>query len=398
MSGFFSSFQGLQIVSGELSIPLIGTWTADLQLAGAGTVSGTGPLVIGNLTLTGTVFRADSYGGQTHARIVGGNGGWRTQIKSQGYGSPSGVMMSMILGDAASACGETVNVSNDVGIGNGYARASFDSSVAGDVLWHMIDLGFATSWYVDPNGVTQIAAWPSTTVTTPFTVTDQRADKGRITIATEDYASWLPGCSFSNPLLNGTFTSAGVEYVWTPDGKFRFKVLTSSAAGEDRTLRPIQQVIQKEIAHTRLFGRYRYTVTAATTTTVDCAPINTNLGLPELQGVPIRADSISVYTPPTGAECRIEFADGYIPECTWTDGNSKSVAIQNGTNPDAKLGDTVQSVISGSSLVLVGTTLALAGVTLGACTVTATGVIFLQGNQPISGTITTGSAQLKVPN
>jgi hypothetical protein len=397
---YFASVAGFQLVSGSLVVPLIGVWTADLQLAGEETVSGQVSVVIGNLTLVGAVFRSDAYGGQTHVRLVGGAGGWRTSITPQGYGNTAGVMLSQILGDAAAACGEKVNVAEDASIGNAWVRVNFDSSVAGDILWQLLHLGAIPAWYVDPTGITQIAAWPTVQVTTPFTVTGQKADKGVCTIATEDYVSWMPGCTFANPLLATTFTSAGVHYEWTPDGKFRFEVLTSSAAGEDRTLGPIQQVIQKELAPTRFFGRYRYIVSSPSTTTIDGSPMDTTLGLPDLQNVPLASDSISVYTPPNGSEAHIEFLDGSpaFPRCVWTAGNSNSIAVANGTNPDAKLGDTVQSVISGSSLVLVGTTLALAGVTLGACTVTATGIIFLQGNQPISGTITTGSAGLKVPN
>jgi hypothetical protein len=272
-----------------------------------------------------------------------------------------------------------VNVPTDANVGNGYARASFDSSVAADVLWHMIDLGFALSWYVDANGITQIASWPSSAVTTPFTVTDQQADQGVCHIATEDYASWLPGCTFTSPLVSGTFTSAGVEYEWSPDGKFRFKVLTSSAAGEDRTLGPIQQVIQKEIAHTRLFGKYRYTISNPSTTTIDCTPKNSKLGLPDLQNVPLMSDSISTYTPPNNGDCVIEFLDGYIPVCTWTAGTATVVNLLGGSNPVARKGDQTQSFLPPTLLLnCIGT----------AGPFTATATI----PNPISGSITGGSS------
>lgn len=378
---YFASVAGFQVVSGSLVVPLIGVWTADLQLAGEETVSGQVSVVIGNLTLAGTVFRSDAYGGQTHVRLVGGAGGWRTSIPPQGYGNTAGVMLSQILGDAASACGEKVNVAQDASIGNAWVRVNFDSSVAGDILWQLLHLGAIPAWYVDPTGTTQITAWPTVQVTTPFTVTDQKTDKGVCTIATEDYVSWMPGCTFANPLLATTFTSAGVHYKWMPDGKFRFEVLTSSAAGEDRTLGPIQQVIKKELAHTRFFGTYRYTISNPSTKTIDGTPMDTTLGLPDIQNVPLASDSISTYSPPNGGEAHIIFLDGSpaYPRCTWTDGTATVVNLRGGGNPVARLGDQTQSFLP--------PTLVLQGVgTSGPFTATAT------IPNPISGSITKASS------
>jgi hypothetical protein len=383
---FFASVNGLQIVSGSLMVPLIGAWTADLTLATSQAVAGSATVAIGNLTLIGYVYRSDSYGGQVRARLVGGAGGWRKPIPSQGYGTGSGVSLSTVLRDAARSCGETVNVARDTTIGNAYVRAAFNSSVAGDVLWQMVSQGFIPAWYVAPNGMTMTQSWPASVVSTPFTVTDQKPDEGSVEIATEDYASWMPGCSFSAPQLSGTYTSAGVHYVWTGDGKFRFEVLTSTGAG-DRMLGPIQQVIQKEIAPTRYYGRYEYTVSAPTTTTIDGSPVDPSQGLPDVLDVPLTGDSISAYAPAAGATCHIMFLNGLPtkPICVWTDQTPTSVGLASGTTPVAKIGDTVQSVVSGSLSILPGSTAGNSGGLI-------TGVLIVQGITPISGTITTGSS------
>lgn len=381
---FFSSVAGFPIVAGQLTLPLIGVWTADLQLQGEESLSGTVSVVIGNLTLLGSVYRSESYGGQTMCRLVGGAGEWRQQVKAQGYGSSNGIMLSTVLNDAASAAGEQINIANDQSIGNGYARFAFDQSVASDVLWHMISLGFLSSWYVAPSGVTMTAAWPSAAVQTPFTVTEQKTDAGVAVIATEDYVSWLPGCTFTSPLLSGTFTSSGVHYEWKPDGTFRFEVFTQTSATDtgDRVLGPIQQIIQKEIAPTRLYGKYRYTISNPSTSTIDCSPKNTNLGLPTLQNVPLMSDSISTYTPPNGGDCIIEFLDGYIPVCSWTAGTATVVNLLGGSNPVARLGDQTMSFLP-PSLPLVGT---VDGTEPFAGTVTIP--------TPISGVITQGSQEV----
>lgn len=394
MSGYFASVNGLQVVGGSLLIPLIGMWTADLRLATSQMVTGQATVVIGNLSLLGTVYRADDYGGQVRVRMVGGYGGWRVSIPPQGYGNASGVQLSTVLQDAASACGEQVNVSSNPNVGNAYVRTQFPTSVAGDVLWQMLSQGFIPAWYVGPSGVTQITAWPSVAVSTPFTVTDQKTDEGLVTIATEDYASWLPGCTFTSPLLTSgeTFTSAGVHYVWGTDGTFRFEVFTGTTG--DRVLGPFQQMVEREVAPLRFFGRYEYSISNPSTSTIDGSPTDPSLGLPDVQQVPLTGDSISTYTPPSGGTAHIMFVNGQPtkPVCVWTSGNPTNVAIQGGANPAAKLGDTVQSMVTGTLTVLGG------ALTVGSTAGTPTGTIIVQGLSPISGTITTGSAQLEVPN
>ena len=339
---FFASVNGLQIVGGTLIVPLVGAWTADLHLATDQAVSGQATVVIGNLTLVGAVFRSEAYGGQVRARIVGGYGGWRKPIASQGYGTGSGVKLSTVLTDAANACGEQVNIAADMTIGNAYVRVAFDTSVAGDVLWQMVAQGHIPAWYVAPSGVTQTQAWPTSTISTPFTVTDQKPDEGMVEVATEDYASWLPGCTFTAPQLAQSYTSAGVHYIWDNDGKFRFEVLTDTGSG-DRMLGPIQQVIQKELQPTRFFGRYAYTIHHPTSTTVDASPVNPSLGLPDVQSVRICADSLASYTPPDGGECHIMFLDGVptAPICVWTAQAPTVAQILSGAIPVALQGNTV---------------------------------------------------------
>ena len=381
---FFASCAGQQIVAGTLLIPAVGAWTADLHLATDQAVSGAVSVVIGNLTLAGTVYRADVYGGQVRARVVGGAGGWRTSIPPQGYGSSSGVGLATILGDAAQACGETIGSFNNLSVGNGYARVRFPSSVAGDVLWQLLAQGLIPSWHVDPTGVTQIAAWPTTTVQSPFTPTDQRPDEGVVVVATEDYAAWMPGCQFAHPLLDGTYTSAGVHYVWGKEGEFRFEVLTGEG---DRMLGPLQALIDARTAPTRFFGRYEYTISNPTPTTVDASPLDSTLGLPDLQSVPIVADSIAGFTPPDGGICHVMFLNGLPtrPACVWCEADTNTgpaavtLAPQNSAAPPvARVDDTV--------VVMFPPLMQIAGTVSGAPFI---GVLAI--TTPASGIIQTGS-------
>lgn len=393
--GFFASCAGFQVVGGSLMVPMIGAWTADLQLATSNAVTGPVSVVIGNLTLQGYVYRSEPYGGQTRARLVGGYGGWRTTIPDQGYGSSSGVLLSHILGDAANACGERISLPKDATVGNAFVRVEGPAS---DVLWQCMSQGLISSWYVAPSGVTTMAAWPVAQVQTPFTVTDQQPDTGLVEIATEDYVSWLPGCTFTAPQLTGSYQNGGVVYTFDNEGKFRFQVLTGTT---DRLLGPLRAFIASEVAPVRFFGRYAYSISNPTTTTIDGSPIDDTLGLPQLQNVPIAADSISVYTPPSGGTAHIQFVDGQPtqPVCVWTQGNPSHAGLLAGTTPAAKLGDTVQSYVTGGIQILLGN-IVCAPLTIGQVSIPilpGSVLTSVQGMNPISGTITTGSSLLSVP-
>ena len=227
----FATINGVNIVAGSLAIPRVGMWTADVAIATDEAMSGAATVVLGNLTLTGTIYRSNPFAGQTRARIVGGAAGWRTQLGAKAYTNASGVSLRMILNDAAKECGEHVTLATDTQVGPFYARLA---GIASTTL-----RAFCPQWYVDTSGVTQIGDWPTVVVASPFVVTDQRPDEGLVEIATEDYASWLPGASFSGPTLDGTFQSFGSVYTFKQDGTFRLQILTDTA--DDRLLGPLQK-------------------------------------------------------------------------------------------------------------------------------------------------------------
>ena len=377
MAGPFATVNGLPVVSGRLMIPLVGMWTADLELSGAGALQGAVTVIIGNMTLQGAVYRSSSFGGTTRVRLVAGAGGWRTVVPAQGYGNAGGVSCATVLNDVAAACGEAVNPPSGVMLGNAWTRPD---DVASTVLWQLVAVGAIPSWYVDLTGTTQCVAWPASTISTPFTVTDQKPDEGLVVVATEDYASWVPGCSFSAPQLAGALTSAGVNFVWGEDGTFRLEVLYGTT---DRFLGALAQFIQAQIAPTRFYGRYRYTISNPTSSTVDITPVNSKLGLPTHQGVSLGSDSIATYTPPDGGTCHVQFLDGdpAYPVVVWTSGTATVVNVLGGSNPVARLGDQVQ-VFLPPALPFVGVS------SSGPVTGTITGA------GPISGAIIQGSQEV----
>jgi len=329
----FATLNGVNIVSGTLVVPMVGTWTSDVAIATEQAETGSATIVLGNLTLTGTIYRAVPFAGQTRARVVGGAAGWRQTIPAQAYGQPSGVMLSAVLQDAAQAVGETVNVPNDASIGPFYGRPN---DLASFTLRQ-----FCPAWYIDTSGVTQIASWPVVIVGSTFTVIRQLPDEGMVEIATEDYASWLPGASFTYPTLAGTFQSAGTVYTFQSDGTFRLQVLTDTTV--DRVLGPLRTIIDQRVAPTRFHGEYRYQITGVGNGTVDVQPMDATIGLPAFNGLPLMSDSISTYTPPSGVECRIAFGDGKptYPRVVWTAQTPSAVGLAGGGAAVGRVGDAV---------------------------------------------------------
>lgn len=216
----FATFAGARIVSGSVLVPLYGMWSGDVSLASSDAVSPTGPLVLGDLTLQGAIVRQAPFGGRRACRLVAGAGGWRSTIPKRQYAFAGGVKLSTILGDAATECGEKLGSLTDTIVGTGYVRPEREASFVLRAL-------AGPFWYVDPNGLTQIQAWPTKTVTAPFTVIEDDGGRGAIEIATEAYASFLPGAVFSAPTLTGPQTAAATRFTFLEDGTFRVEVLTS---------------------------------------------------------------------------------------------------------------------------------------------------------------------------
>lgn len=218
---FFATANGGRVTTLSLGIPLLGLWMADITIADPDTLT-TSPvtLVVGNLSLVGAVVRQGAFAGLQRARLVGGYGGWRKTVHAQGYSNPAGIKLSTVMLDAAAACGEQVKVQTDSTIGTAFVR---ENAPASRLLSHFAPGG----WYVDALGVTQMGARAPVTIGSPFTVLDFDPGPGSLNIATEDYASWAPGATFSGPTVPTPQTVSFVRLDTDDDGIARLSVLVT---------------------------------------------------------------------------------------------------------------------------------------------------------------------------
>lgn len=221
----YASLNGTRVVSGRVCLPSYGLWTADLVLATPQVLPSTPgglSLVLGNLTLTGTAFRQASYGSARSVRIVAGYGGWRKTLSPKSYQLPSGVPLSMVLGDAAQELGEPVPQLSAALQG---ATVGFSYCRAGD-LGTLVLAQLATPyWWVQPNGVVFVGPRPTGAITSTFQVTEYAGREGRFTVAPDVIGDWLPGRSFTTPQIGTPNPISYVEHELPGTGSLRSHVL-----------------------------------------------------------------------------------------------------------------------------------------------------------------------------
>jgi hypothetical protein len=301
-SAYWGSANGARIVSGALSWPLYGAWTADLVLQTTTPLSGPVTLTVGNLTLAGAVYRQATFAGVTEVRLVAGAGGWSKAVQARGYDNAGGVLRSQVLADAAAEVGESVVVATDGSVGNGYARIA-------DKAARVLRANAGSQWWIDSGGVTHVGPRPSTAITSAFTVEAFSGASGTLRIATGDPASWVPGNTFASATV-AQQTIASIRHHFGPDGRARLEVMTS--ATNDRWIEDIRELIRQEVSASVPYAQsYEYVVTASSGTSIGALPVDPTRGVPPLTSVPYRSGvpgGSATLTP--GTHVCIGFLDG----------------------------------------------------------------------------------------
>lgn len=225
MAGSFLSLNGRRVVSARVTMPYYGAWVADVVLAISDTIPLSAALVLGDLTLSGTIYRMSSFSGARSARIVGGAAGWRKTIPAQAYVRPSGIAMSLVLGDAAALVGEQVRIANDVILGTTYVR---ENAPAERLLRQLA----GPTWWIDPSGVTQVGTRAGGAITSPFQIVEWSGGRGFFEVATETLSDWMPGRTFSNANVTKSQQIGMTTYLADNTGKLRVLVLSDGVGAQ----------------------------------------------------------------------------------------------------------------------------------------------------------------------
>jgi hypothetical protein len=205
-------------VRASIGWPLLGAWVADVDLASANALPTTITLTIGNLVLAGAVYRQAQFAGRTTALLVAGANGWSNDVEARAYSNPGGVLLSQVLGDAATEVGERVAVVSDAPIGNFFWRFADRAS-------RVLRALAGPEWWIDSTGTTQVGPRTGASITSPFQIIAFDGASGTAEISTEDPASWVPGATFSNAVLTTTQTVGSVRHDLSANGRARLMVM-----------------------------------------------------------------------------------------------------------------------------------------------------------------------------
>lgn len=261
-------------------IPMYGAASADVELDGAGVLSGRQTLAVGDLSLAGTIADGGVSAGRGMYSWIAGSAGWRTTIPARGYGA-SQVRRSSVLRDAAEACGETLSYGlPDVLLGlpgnNGYLRPA---GPAWDVFAGASDAGRGLPWYVDADGVTQVAERPSLAALSDGVIEGIWPDDGRLVIVPsgERIAGYMPGRVLGGAIIKHLTIDAA------PNEPIRLTIWTKDPQGQSHDAREqLDRVFAQNASNLRFYGRYRYRIASRNGTLYGLEPIDLSLGLPRL--------------------------------------------------------------------------------------------------------------------
>lgn len=293
---------GLRVLSATLFAPFGGVWFADVVLDlddGEALPTGRTVLTIGDRPCVCTVDpRFSGSFGQRHAvRVLGGGGGWHTEVPAQHYHNDGGVLLSAVATTTGLAAGEVVSVRTEARLGVDFVRAKERAS-------RVLD---GVAWWVGLDGVTVIGERLETPVPPALGAEVLEWDPAA-QVATVSLDGLLePGTTLEDPRF-GRLVARDVEHVVTPDG-FRARVWCGPSQGA--RLRSALARLAAEASGSVWTRCYRYRVVLDTGDRLALQAIREAPGLPDLLPVSVwyGAPGISAVMQP-GAEVLVEFLEG----------------------------------------------------------------------------------------
>lgn len=160
----------LSLTSAIFSWPLSGAWSADIAVSPVqgsvpAALTGTVPIELNGLTLSGTVLRSDAIDGQIVARVIGGKGGLSTVLVERYY--KGGSTVRTIIGDILRECGETLASASSAALLDQimptWQRAA---ETAGDALTRLA-VALGGNWRMTASGEVLLVGaetWPTVTL------------------------------------------------------------------------------------------------------------------------------------------------------------------------------------------------------------------------------------------
>jgi hypothetical protein len=187
------ALNGSPIQSVVLKLPQWGVWTARVKLASDNVLAhgAAAVIVLGDLTLAGTVRAGGVFSSSAEYIILGGKDGWAGPVAKRSYRTDTGVKLSQVATDLGIDAGERVALlpGTDRSVGYAYARAAGTGAEALDAL--------GTPWHVGSDGITYLGERIGLPLPKAAKWSVESYDPARrmavIGIANDALAAWQPG-------------------------------------------------------------------------------------------------------------------------------------------------------------------------------------------------------------
>lgn len=187
---------GINVLSGTLSMPRVGAWRADLDLEVSDAAKVTGPVTVAidGTTWLGTAADVGAFADRTRVRVVGGAGGLAKSAGPQFYHAIPG---RVVVEDLLAIAGEKLSPTSDMArLG---AILSFWTRPAGEVRELLVQIfeELGVDWRILPDGTlwAGVDTWTAAAVPLDTPVLDERAHEGSVVIA-EAAPTLLPGTTY----------------------------------------------------------------------------------------------------------------------------------------------------------------------------------------------------------
>lgn len=268
-----------RVTSARVDIPAWGCWYAECATDKAVDLSGVVELKIADLTLSGCVLSGGAAPGteRSHFRIVGGKGGWGRTLRAKSYANDAGVKVSTVIGDAATACGESLDATTIASSDRCGPKFARPEGPAAQVLEQLKPAG----WYVGADGVTKIGSRAASAPTVKGQRTRTDKARGIVELASESIVSIVPGATIDGVV------AVDVKHELSDKG-LRTTIWGRQAGTSSRRLEAMRKTFEALFPNLPFLGTWEYRVVLLNGERLDLQPVRVSTGMPDLQRVSMR--------------------------------------------------------------------------------------------------------------
>lgn len=272
-----STLAGNTVTHARVHIPAWGVPWVEATIEDEVKLSGPAKFVLADLELVGTIMSGGTGPkGRARYRIAAGAGAWGKTVPEKSYANDAGIKASTVLGDAALACGETIDAATlpDTRLGPAFAREKAPAS-------RVLETVAPGRWYVGADGITRIGKRPQSAMPDDVQIGSVDQAFGTVELAADSIAQLLPGV-----LVEG-LEAVDVLHVLEP-GSIRTTLWTAGIAPSSRRLSSLRRIIEQIDPRRRYRGIFEYRVVTQTGERLNLQPIRVSTGMPSLQRVFVR--------------------------------------------------------------------------------------------------------------